>query len=219
MADLRLKLATIQSKNIVLSNREIRLLRYIELTEEDKEKLKGSYKVAKKLEKLENRDKGGDSDEDDDFDCDPGCDYPSLESFTSDPGPGAPVSPESSLSPRPPGPPGLTGSPAASPSVTTTGSGPVSLAESMAMVDEILANGNIDRMDRIEKLESLLSAATNLASPSPQPKPLMVDSGTQTLSTGDIVITKVYFPEGHQPSSLEQTPQNSPKKGGVKIPI
>ena len=131
------------------------------------------------LIKKNSRDKGGDSDEDDDFDCDPGCDYPSLESFTSDPGPGASVSPESSLSPRPPGPPGLTGSPAASPSVTTTGSGPVSLAESMAMVDEILANGNIDRMDRIEKLESLLSAATNLASPSPQPKPLMVDSGTQ----------------------------------------
>ena len=126
------------------------------------------------------RDKGGDSDEDDDFDCEPGCDFPSLESFPSslsDP-PGAPVSPESSLSPRPG--PGVTGSPVAnSPSVTTTGSGPVSLAESMAMVDEILANGTIDRMDRIEKLESLLSAATNLASPSPQPKPLMVDSGTQ----------------------------------------
>merc|ERR1719342_104781 len=69
VADLRLKLATIQSKNIVLSNREIRLLRYIELTEDDKEKLKGSYKVAKKLEKLENRDKNGDSEDDDDYDC------------------------------------------------------------------------------------------------------------------------------------------------------
>merc|ERR1711974_301430 len=49
------KIYNLQSKNIVLSNREIRLLRYIELTEDDKEKLKGSYKVAKKLEKLENR--------------------------------------------------------------------------------------------------------------------------------------------------------------------
>ena len=29
VADLRLKLATVQSKNIVLSNREIRLLRYV----------------------------------------------------------------------------------------------------------------------------------------------------------------------------------------------
>ena len=77
--------------------------RYIELTEEDKEKLKGSYKVAKKLEKLENRDKVGDSDEDDDYDCDQGCDYPSLDSFASnvsDPAL-APGSPESSMSPRP----------------------------------------------------------------------------------------------------------------------
>ena len=107
--------------------------RYIELTEEDKEKLKGSYKVAKKLEKLENRDKAGDSDEDDDYDCDPGCDYPSLDSFSStlsDP-PGGPASPESSLSPRPlvPGlvsPGGLgqsTPRSIHSPSVTTTGTG------------------------------------------------------------------------------------------------
>ena len=118
-------------------------------------------------------------------------------------------------------------------------SGPVSLAESMQMVDEILANGNLDRMDRIEKLENILSAATNLSTPSPQPhtRPIMVDSETQTLSTGDIVITKVFFPEGHQPSSQvknhnsslnnitqllilfqDSTPQNSPKKG-IKIPI
>ena len=59
------------------------------------------------------------------------------------------------------------------------------------------------RMDRIEKLENILSAATNLSTPSPQPphRPAMVDSQTQTLSTGDIVITKVFFPEGQQPGS------------------
>ena len=59
------------------------------------------------------------------------------------------------------------------------------------------------RMDRIEKLENILSAATNLSTPSPQPphRPAMVDSHTQTLSTGDIVITKVFFPEGQQPGS------------------
>ena len=62
----------------------------------------------------------------------------------------------------------------------------MSLAESMAMVDEILANGTMDRMDRIEKLESLLSAATNLASPSPTQKPIMVDSETQVISEGHI---------------------------------
>ena len=51
--DLKQKLQT-TSKNIVLSNREIRLLRYLDLTEDEKDKLKGSVKVAKKLEKLEN---------------------------------------------------------------------------------------------------------------------------------------------------------------------
>ena len=56
------------------------------------------------------------------------------------------------------------------------------------MVDEILANGNMDRMDRIERLESILSAATQHAlvpTPTPPPaiiipaKPTMVDSETQ----------------------------------------
>ena len=37
VADLRLKLATVQSKNIVLSNREIRLLRYVDDEQEDDE--------------------------------------------------------------------------------------------------------------------------------------------------------------------------------------
>ena len=62
--------------------------------------MKGSYKVAKKLEKLENRDKNPDSDEDDDYDCDPG-EYPSLDSFTSNVSDPSPASPETSLSPRP----------------------------------------------------------------------------------------------------------------------
>lgn len=73
VADLKIKLSQ-SLKNIVLSNREIRLLRYsltiqikwsyifslyfesyrfLDLTEEEKEKLRGSYKVAKKLDKLE----------------------------------------------------------------------------------------------------------------------------------------------------------------------
>ena len=69
-----------------------------------------------------------------------------------------------------------------------SGSGPVSLAESMQMVDEILANGNMDHMDRIERLESILSAATQHQQfqPTPTPtipallaKPTMVDSETQ----------------------------------------
>jgi len=216
VADLRLKLATVQSRNVVLSNREIRLLRYIELTEEDKEKLKGSYKVAKKLEKLENRDNRNlDSDEEDDYDCETG-DYPSIDSFRSnDSEHYSPASPESSLSPRP-----LASPHTSSPRLA--GSGPVSLAESMQMVDEILANSSLDRVDRIERLESVLAAATlhtanqappaAPASPAPPARPAMADAGTQTLSTGDIVITKVFFPEGQPPSSQEVTPQNSPKK-------
>jgi exonuclease 3'-5' domain-containing protein 1 len=183
VADLRLKLATTQSKNIVLSNREIRLLRYVELTEEDKEKLKGSYKVAKKLEKLESKDsRGFDSEEDDDYDCDVG-DYPSMESEMSVP------SPESSLSPR-----------------------PSSLAESMQMVDDILSDTSIERLDRIDRIDSILAAAhaLNSSTPSPKMEGTKVDAETQTMSTGDIVITKVYFPDGQ--GSQEPTPQNSPKK-------
>ena len=71
VADLKLKLATAQSRNIVLSNREIRLLRYLELTEDDKDKLiKGSTKVAKKLEKLMS--KASAADDSDEDDCDAG---------------------------------------------------------------------------------------------------------------------------------------------------
>jgi len=187
VADLKLKLATTQSKNIVLSNREIRLLRYLELTEDDKEKLKGSYKVARKLEKLENKDsRNMDSDEDDDYDCDNG-DYPSIESEMSVP------SPESSLSPR-----------------------PASLAESMQMVDDILSDNSLERMDRIERLENILAAASqhalNQSDLLPKQSTKKVDAETQTMSTGDIVIKKFFFPDGQGLSSQETTPQNSPKK-------
>ena len=65
VSELRLKIATSHGKNIVLSNREIRLLRHVELTEEDKERLRGSYKVAKKLEKLEGKQRESDDDDSD----------------------------------------------------------------------------------------------------------------------------------------------------------
>lgn len=96
VADLKLSWPQHTQKNIVLSNREIDYFRYVDFLteEEDKEKLKGSYKVARKLEKLENRDSRLDSDEDDDYDCDNG-DYPSLESEMSVP------SPRPASSPRP----------------------------------------------------------------------------------------------------------------------
>ena len=65
VSELRLKIATSHGKNIVLSNREIRLLRHVELTEEDKERLRGSYKVAKKLEKLEGKQRESEDDDSD----------------------------------------------------------------------------------------------------------------------------------------------------------
>ncbi|GJQ75282.1 egl [Trypoxylus dichotomus] len=79
VGELRVKLAQ-PAKSIVLSNREVRLLRYIELTEEEKEKLKSSAKVAKKLEKLENlgQDRDLSSDEDEN-------DYPSMDSDVASP--------------------------------------------------------------------------------------------------------------------------------------
>ena len=85
VADLRKRMEETIGKNIVLSNREIRLLRYLSLTEDEKEKLKGSYKVARKLEKLESmgQDKGDSSDEDDDDDRNDDAEYPSLDSETS----------------------------------------------------------------------------------------------------------------------------------------
>ncbi|KAI4455306.1 egalitarian isoform b [Holotrichia oblita] len=79
VGELRVKLAQ-PAKSIVLSNREVRLLRYIELTDEEKEKLKSSVKVAKKLEKLENlgQDKDLSSDDEDN-------DYPSMDSDVTSP--------------------------------------------------------------------------------------------------------------------------------------
>lgn len=54
IVDLKNKISE-SNKNLVLSNREIRLLKYIDLSEDEKEKLKGFYKVAKKLEKIGNQ--------------------------------------------------------------------------------------------------------------------------------------------------------------------
>ncbi|XP_021712420.1 uncharacterized protein LOC110680948 [Aedes aegypti] len=142
--DLKVKLKG-ASKNVVLSNREIRLLRYMDLTEDEKEKLRVSYKVAKKLDKLENfdRDRGDASDSDDDCDVIE-QDYQSLDSMPSDnslPGTGSSGGP-GTFSPK--------------------NSEPPSLTESMQLMDEILSNTTMDRMAKIDKLEAILSAATLL---------------------------------------------------------
>ena len=100
----------------------------------------------------------------------------------------------------------------------------LSLTASMQLVDEILSDQRIEKMDKIERLEAILSgvAGSNTSPSITQPSSIetsncncdchhhntriLQDSptasgkifsevGSQTLSTGDIVITKVYFPE------------------------
>ncbi|KYN32392.1 Exonuclease 3'-5' domain-containing protein 1 [Trachymyrmex septentrionalis] len=197
LSDLKKRMEEATSKNIVLSNREIRLLRYLDLTEDEKEKLKGSYKVARKLEKLENmgQDKVDSSDDDDDDKTDD-HEYQSLESYTSENSHSGGI-----LSPRNADTPSLT--------------------ESMQMMDEILSDGRMDKLEKIEKLEAILSAVTssatdqlsiNNADSSPikcvctcqedktdSPRTDRQAAGTsvacQTLSTGDIVFTRVFVSE------------------------
>ncbi|XP_017795082.1 PREDICTED: uncharacterized protein LOC108576578 [Habropoda laboriosa] len=209
VADLKKRMEDATTKNIVLSNREIRLLRYLDLTEDEKEKLKGSYKVARKLEKLENvgQDKGESSD-DDDEDKAEDLEYHSMESYTSENShSGGILSPRNSNTP--------------------------SLTESMQMVDEILSDGRMDRFEKIEKLEAILSAVTGSAtdqfssssadaSPTKyvclcrdKSKSPRTDRNTgnsvacQTYSTGDIVITKIFLTEAEK-ERIDLL--NSPKK-------
>ncbi|KAG4068952.1 hypothetical protein HA402_005100 [Bradysia odoriphaga] len=230
VADLKQKLS-VSSKNVVLSNREIRLLRFLDLTEEEKEKLRGSYKVAKKLDKLESMGQDKDnSDSEDEVEAEQ--DYTSLDSVPSD----------NSL-------PGGTFSPRTSE--------PPSLTESMHMMDEILSNKTMDRYAKIDKIEAILSAATflpneqafsstndntnniiseltskdkemkssksctcNCHSSGNVGKPIVrsqpgnvsyVDGSVQTLSTGDIVITKIHYKE-EQDKVKEKVLTSSPKK-------
>ncbi len=79
---------------------------------------------------------------------------------------------------------------------------PTSLTDSMAMVNRILADGNLDRVERIEKLEAVLADITMMAlgkrsnSTNALSEGLAkVDAETQTISTGDISMTKVYSPK------------------------
>ena len=200
VSELKLKIATSQGKNIVLSNREIRLLRHVELTDDDKERLKGSYKVAKKLEKLEG--KGRESD-DDDSDNNNEQELPSLDSIGSDQsdyfGLKSPAPAPTPLK-RPMSSGGLF-SPSSESGSSDINSQPTSLTDSMAMVNKILADGNLDRVERIEKLEAILTDVTTMAlgSRSSSNQNIngylnKVDAETQTISTGDISITKVYSP-------------------------
>uniref|UniRef100_A0A1B6EIB7 3'-5' exonuclease domain-containing protein n=1 Tax=Cuerna arida TaxID=1464854 RepID=A0A1B6EIB7_9HEMI len=196
VSDLRNKLTSSSQtgRTIVLSNREIRLLRYLDLTDEEKEKLKGSYKVARKLEKLEGKLRDGEEGD---------CEYPSLESCNS----GKSTPSDNSLSGE-----------ALSPT-----SEPRSLTESMQQMDDILSDTGMDRLDKIERLEALLTAAMSGLSSgdgegcncrcheqTPSTATSTSATASQTLSTGDIVITKIFFNE--EDKEKERTIMCSPKR-------
>ncbi|XP_017472530.1 PREDICTED: uncharacterized protein LOC108363624 [Rhagoletis zephyria] len=241
VTDLKQKLEQ-SNKSIVLSNREIRLLRYMDLTEEEKDRLKrNNNKVAKKFEKMESagnqtRDQSDSEDEQEPTEND---NFPSLDSVPSD------NSLTGTFSPR-------------------FNSEPPSLAESMQMMDEILADQSMDRVVKLDKLEAILSAVTQMPNDqiitsntmqdqlssnisatdnvqvvrektknakncncncerSSTPTIRLVnnekkavksiDSASQTLSTGDIVITKIFF-QDEQGKPKEKVLTSSPKRIG-----
>lgn len=103
----------------------------------------------------------------------------------------------------------------------------------MQMVDEILSDGRMDRFEKIEKLEAILSAVTGsttdqFSSSSADVSPIKcicscqdknknprsdrntgISVACQTYSTGDVVITKIFLTEKER----EHTDSlNSPKK-------
>lgn len=180
VSDLKAKLATSAhtGRNIVLSNREIRLLRYLDLTDEEKEKLKGSYKVARKLEKLEGKNRESENE------------MFSLESCNS----GKSTSSENSLSGE-----------------------PRSLTESMQLMDELLSDTGMDRLDKMERLEALLTSAVSTARSPDRCNCFCHTTGcttsstaSQTISTGDIVITGVYSTDNSANDKILLSPKRYP---------
>ncbi|ERL87815.1 hypothetical protein D910_05204 [Dendroctonus ponderosae] len=196
--ELRAKLAQ-AAKSIVLSNREVRLLRYIELTEEEKEKLKSSAKVAKKLEKLESLGQEKDNESsDEDGENDDG--YPSFDSDMT--------------SPRNSEPTSLTES--------------MQLVDSILNDNKIDRLDKIDKLESILSSAALLPTdgepakcccnchnnkvnglkVDRVLSPTNEYVSSILEVGdivdakenhsnvsTQTLSTGEIVVTKIFFNE------------------------
>lgn len=104
-----------------------------------------------------------------------------------------------------------------------------SLTESMQLMDEILSDARMDRLDKMERLEVLLTAATaatmnelratgqgmcdchcHTNGEAMSSSKVDVDAACQTLSTGDIVITRIFFTEDEK--EKERTITSSPKK-------
>ncbi|RWS15893.1 uncharacterized protein B4U79_13265 [Dinothrombium tinctorium] len=149
VTDLKHKLFNSEAKQIVLSNREIRLLRYIDLTDEIRSKIEGSQKVAKKLERLTKKQAaGGDCNDNNNGDYFSDDESESEEEY---------------------------------PSCSSNNSREV-------------VNGNNDYTlspsDSIQSTKSCCCSCHNNSAESVQKQ--TIDESVQTLSTGDIVITKVF---------------------------
>lgn len=194
VAELRVKLAQ-ATKSVVLSNREVRLLRYIELTDEEKEKLKSSAKVAKKLEKLESLGQERDDNSSDD-EGDNEQDYPSLDSDMT--------------SPRNSEPTSLTESMQLVDSILNDNK--IDRLDKIDKLESILSAAallpsedgkcscNCHKLNNGYKNERVVSPTNSFVSSVKDTDPGCVKEnhdnvGTQTLSTGDIVVTKIYFNE------------------------
>lgn len=158
----------------------------------------------------------GQDDSDDDSDRDD-QELPSLESVASDGSSELSLVLGNSPSIRSPtslhaefnqGSPSLTLSPTQQPSsLIQLQPPPLSITESMDMVNKILADSSLDRTERIDKLESLLTDMTEAFS-NGSPKrdnnsKKLCDASTQTVSTGDINITKVYSESNLQPINVK----------------
>jgi exonuclease 3'-5' domain-containing protein 1 len=199
VAELRTKLSQ-ATRSVVLSNREVRLLRYIELTDDEKEKLKSSAKVAKKLEKLESLGQDNKDDEEDEEEGDPDPDYPSLDSDVT--------------SPRNSEPTSLTESMQLVDSILNDGKidrlDKLDRLETILTAAAFLPTENSDAPVKCQcnchsKLsngynngERVLSPTNNYKSNGGKDVDVKYNHAnvaTQTLSTGDVVVTKIFFNE------------------------
>ncbi|XP_077495589.1 egl_like_exo domain-containing protein isoform X2 [Amblyomma americanum] len=177
----RLDAARHSARQVVLSNREIRLLRYMNLTEEECARIDGNPKVARKLDRLRNRGTGGTAagglpgglgvaaGDDDDEEEEEEASESESESTDSD----LPRSGDWSCD-------SLGGGVAASPSHSSEGKAPT----------PITANGHTS-----ENSGCCCYCCCGSGSGDYQRQWEGAEVACQTLSTGDIVITKVFFEE------------------------
>ncbi|XP_064486922.1 egalitarian protein homolog [Ornithodoros turicata] len=174
VADLRSRLTASTARQVVLSNREIRLLRYMDLTEEECAKVDGNPKVARKLERLRNRANGTNGIEGSNFhnqDDDRESDDESSESELSDSDP--PRSGEWSCDSL----------------------GPASLSPYHSLQSDYVRSPEPVLTNGYARSDGFSSDGGCEGSGIRRERKIMVDASSQTLSTGDIVITKVFFEE------------------------